>query len=244
MKRRGVISFVASIGAAGCVSENDDELNESQVENSNSENDGGSEKPQVEILEHEWTVLEEDDQDERYGVEGILQNITDDELGYVRLQATFVDDENTILEQRWMAREFVGGGEKATFELPLYEERASAPPDAVDDYEIEISVEQRISSINDGTISTENVERKTVDEDFDGNPVEGVGGMATNTSDQELGQVTFYVNFYDGNTIVYDDRDSVSGLDSDQSYEFSLAFRASDEYEFEDYTLNITYQTD
>lgn len=219
--------LVATIGGAGCVGGS-----------SNSENSGEDES-QVEILEREWTVLDVINQEERYGIKGVIQNISDEELGYIRLKATFVDDENTILEQPWMAREFVGRDEKAIFELPYREDRASAPPEAVDDYEIEVGVEPRLTTINDSTISTENVQWEQLDE----GPIYGVKGLATNTSNQELSRVMFHANFYDDNTIVYDNRDSVSDLSPDQSYEFSLGNRAGDEYEIEDYTLNITYQT-
>jgi hypothetical protein len=144
MRRRALLSSVALVALAGCTSDEDDEPEEPEEESNETEDDpevGES----VEIVESELVREDVGTEEERVGVQGIVEVKPDADVSYVEVRAVFYDAEgeqlDTIIEQI----DEVGRhgddpeGQRWEFEIvyPYMGERAAE----VESYELEIGTE-------------------------------------------------------------------------------------------------------
>lgn len=146
MQRRKMLAAtagtVSTLLLAGCSSEDETERQEGDAGNgggTTSGGDSGSGDTQnttqsgsaVEILNHEWY-----EEDFSAGVQGTLENTTDEELAYVEVSVYFLDSDGTQIEEGLDNFSELAAGRTAEFECMFLGDDASR----VEEYEIEASV--------------------------------------------------------------------------------------------------------
>ena len=156
MRRRTLLATLgtaSTIAIAGCSSEeserqegstneessddgsSDDGSSESDNTESGSANDNsGSDEPEqlVNLVEHEFYNEGQFD----VGVEGVVENVSDQELSYVEVSVYFLDSEGTQIEEGLDNTSDLAAGRRWEFDATYLGDEA----DRIDSYEIETEV--------------------------------------------------------------------------------------------------------
>ncbi|SEU00744.1 FxLYD domain-containing protein [Natrinema hispanicum] len=165
------------------------------------------------------------------GAAGVVKNLSRNRLAKAALAVDFYDEETQIgSNTSWF--DFLETGEYGTLEVPYTED----DPNRVTRIQVSTSVQESpILSVNNGQVTVNDNE---ISETEHGWPT--VTGTIVNNTNDRLERVMIHVNFYHGQELLAQSRDSASRLGPEERAEWSAPTNRADPDEITRYSTVTT----